>query len=195
MSTIINPFNTTDPILSRTDGSYVVQYNSKPYHVCAKTEDPDNLFDLTEIEAFAKANPTLVSPDTSSYSIDQKASQGLITLAEYQDYAYSQIDAKVQTKLVAGFSYNGQTIPCDTTSQANLTSEITAMVAGIVTYPVIWDLGAGNSLSLTDQASLTAFAQAMKSFIQTTYSKGVTAKATIKAATSASVVQSTYQGF
>ncbi len=193
--TTVNPFQTTDPILSRSDGSYVVQYNGHPYHVCAKTEDPYNLFELSEVEAFAKANLTLVSPDTSNLTIDQKAAQGLITLAEYQDYAYSQIDSKVQIKLAAGFAYNGQTIPCDSTSQANLTSEITAMVAGIVTYPVIWDLESGNSLSLADQASLTAFAQAMKSFIQTTYANGVTAKATIKTATSASVVQSTYQGF
>ena len=193
--TTINPFSTTDPILSRPDGTYVVQYNGHPYHVCAKTEDPYNLFDLTEVETFAKANPSLVSPDTSNLTIDEKAAQGLVTLAAYQDYAYGQIDSKVQDKLASGFTYSGQTIPCDSTSQANLTSEITAMVAGIVTYPVIWDLGGGNSLSLADQASLMAFAQAMKSFIQTTYANGVTTKAAIKSATTAAGVQTAYQGF
>ncbi|NNM54812.1 MAG: DUF4376 domain-containing protein, partial [Spirochaetales bacterium] len=113
----------------------------------------------------------------------------------YQDYAYTQVDTKVQSKLVAGFSYNGQTIPCDATAQANLTSEVTAMVAGIVTYPVVWDLGGGNSLSLVDQPSLVAFAQAMKGFIQTTYASGVSAKASIKSAMMSAAVKTAYESF
>ena len=188
MSTIVNPFSTTDPILSRTDGTYVVQYDGNPYHVCSKTEDPYNLFDLAEVDAFAKANPTLVSPDTSRYTMDQKASAGIITLAEYQAYAFDIINAKVQAALSAGFNYNGYQIYCDKTAQANITSEMVSMLTGMSTS-FLWILGDGSKLPLPDTASFTAFGTAFNSFVHSKYDNGDAAISAVKNATTVAEVQ------
>ena len=184
--------NFAQPVYSRPDGTFVVQYNSLPYHV---TSDNTSAVSLAEVQAWATANPSLVSSDPGVMSVDQKAQAGIMTLADYQSYAYNLIDQKVQSNLASGFAYNSQTVPCDPTSQANLTSETVAMVAGILTYPVSWDLGGGNSMSITDQTSLVAFATAMKFFVQTCYANGITAKASVKAATTPAMVQSAYQAF
>ncbi len=184
--------NFAQPVYSRPDGTFVVQYNGLPYHV---TSDPTSAVKLSDVQAWATANPTLVSPDPGIMSTDQKALAGIMSLSDYQSYAYAQIDGKVQALLNSGFTFESQQVYCDQQSQANLTSEVTAMVAGIVTYPVVWDLGDGNSLSIPDQTTLTSFAMAMKGFIQTTYANGVTAKANVKNATTAQAVQTAYQAF
>jgi hypothetical protein len=163
-----------------------------PYHV---TSDTDCSVSLSAVISWASANPTLVSPDPSMMSIDEQAIAGIISLSDYQSYAFSQIDAKVQSLLSAGFVFNGNTICCDSSAQTNLTSKTVAMLANVIVYPLLWDLGGGQSMSIPDQPTLMSFISSMNSFIQTTNNNGVNAKNNVKIATTPQGVETAYKSF
>ena len=44
-------------IIKRNDGTYVVDHNGSPYHVCSKDADPHGIYDITEVAAAWEAMP------------------------------------------------------------------------------------------------------------------------------------------
>lgn len=183
--------NFTQPVYSRPDGTYVVQYNGLPYHV---TSDPTSAVLLADVQAWATANPSLVSPDPGVMTTDQKAAAGIMSLADYQNYALSQVDSKAQTKLAAGIQYNGYTFACLPDNMNYLIQLNIGVMSGMKVLPYIYDLH-GETYTVTDQTDLTALNQAMGGLEQTVMQSAATLKKQIMQMTTVAQVQAAYQGF
>lgn len=52
------------PIISRPDGSFVVNHEGSPYHVVSREIDPHNLYDIEEVRAYAESHPDQVTQES-----------------------------------------------------------------------------------------------------------------------------------
>lgn len=97
-------FTTDKTIFRRQDGTFVIEHEGFPYHVCSRNQDPLNIYDLSDVKAFADANPSLVKDDGPS-------------LNDVKYELYTRIEGRLQELLYLGFLFDGQTYPADIQAQ------------------------------------------------------------------------------
>lgn len=109
-----------------------------------------------------------------------------VDLEEYKADLCSQIEARKDPIMLAGFDYNGKTVRADSEAQANLTAWIVRDGRGGLSYPKNWILPDGTLLQINSSTELDALADAFEDFKERVYTAIVTGKAQIIASSTVS---------
>lgn len=60
-------------IIKRKDGTFIIDHDGMPYHVVSREIDPDNIYDIDEIKAYAEKHPDEVQEEQKKeYSVDHQ---------------------------------------------------------------------------------------------------------------------------
>lgn len=167
------------PIITRSDGSFVVQHNGSPYHVVSKDLDPFNAFDLDEVRTFAEKYP-------------EEVIQGGPSLSQIKADLCARIESRKDAVMRAGFDYYGSRMQGDSEAQANLMAWVLIDARGALSYPRQWRRSDNTFLDLASSPDLMALAGAMADFKDRVYSGIFTAKDGIRMAEDMATAQSIF---
>jgi hypothetical protein len=117
------------------------------------------------------------------------------SLEEAQERLCNQVEKHFPTVLDNGFVYEAATIQTDMVAQQNVTAYQTAIIAGSVTYPIVWRTKENTFIQFQSEGEFKTFAMTMLGFVQSEYQKVWTAKDSIRAAGTVEEAETIYNNY
>lgn len=177
-------------ILKRKDDTFVIDGPLGPYHVIPS----DPLYQETMI-AIEGGAEWLSEPEPLSASQEDEA-RYTADPGSWSTFRCSEIDSALYSKrLTGGFPYEGNIFQADSVAQQNANGFLTAVLAGLPVFPIVWRTKLNTNVEFADAASFSAFATVMLAFVQQQFHETWAAKDALRSAPDYGTASSVYQQY
>lgn len=180
-------------IYKRNDGSFVIEKNEMPFHVAVGDDDYDSTQAL--IDAGAEWELEVPIQTNSDTEYDEETNTWILPVSAVALKYHAKITTERNTRVEAGFEYEGYTIQADDGSQSIAHQYLTKYLAGVEIFPLLWRTKDNQYLTLSTITEFTAFTDAMTLHVNTQFSTSWTAKDDIDAASTEEEILEIYNSY